>query len=173
MRTACFLDSLRLICVCVVLLLCLTACASHEETPAGAILSAMLSCEEGCPAGEIYTRSAEEGEEGYLSESLCSALYGDGRIPAEWALVSDYAIFLTAAEHPFELAVFRCNSSDGTEEVAELCARRLAVLRNYWRGSDCEAYTSGGRVVILGNYVLMLVSSNAEAALEEARTAIG
>lgn len=133
----------------------------------------MLACEESLPAGVIYDTDAEEGEKGYLSESLCIALYGDERVPAEWTFVSEFAIYLTAAEHPFELAVFRCDSSDGTEEVSELCARRLALLRNYWRGSDYETYTSGGRVVIFGSYVLMLVSSDAELSLAEAREAIG
>ncbi len=133
----------------------------------------MLACEEDLPVGVIYFSGAEEGEKGYLSESLCIALYGDEGVPAEWSFVSDFAIYLSASGHPFELAVFRCDMSDGTEEVSELCARRLAVLRNHFRGSDYEAYTSGGRVVILGSCVLMIVSSDAEISLSEARDAVG
>lgn len=133
----------------------------------------MLACEESPPTGVIYFPEAGEGEDGYMSEALCSALYGEGVMPKKWDLVSDFAIYLSAMEHPFELAVFRCDSWDGAEEIAELCMRRLVVLRNYWRGSDYEAYTSGGRVVTLGRYVLMMVSSDAELLLSEARRVIG
>lgn len=158
-----------------VLIFCLTlvSCGARGSVQAGAVLSAMLACEEHLPAGNIYHYGAEEGEAGYLSESLCVALYGDGDVPAEWEFVSDFAIYLSASEHPFEVAVFRCDLGDGTEEVSELCTRRLAVLRNHFRGSDYEAYTSGGRVVILGSYVLMIVSSDAEISLSEARDAVG
>ena len=133
----------------------------------------MLACEECLPTGVIYFPEAEEGEDGYMTEALCAVLYGDGVMPREWSFVSDFAIYLSAMEHPFELAVFRCDSWDGAEEIAEVCMRRLVVLRNYWRGSDYEAYTSGGRVVTLGCYVLMMVSSDAELFLSEARRVIG
>lgn len=137
------------------------------------MLSAMLACEESLPTGVIYFPEAGEGESGFMTEALCAALYGDGVMPREWDLVSDFAIYLSAMEHPFELAVFRCDSWEGAEEIAELCMRRLVVLRNYWRGSDYEDYPSGGRVVTLGRYVLMIVSPDAELFLSEARRVIG
>ena len=168
------LRRLRVAALVLVAAFCLsvTSCRTRGSVRAGAVLSAMLASEEDISAGEIYSSDAEEGERGYLSDSLCVALYGDGEMPPEWTFVSDFAIYLAASEHPFELSVFRCDSSDGAEEVSELCSRRLRVLRNHFRGSDYEIYTSGGRVVILGSYVLMLVSSDAEGALSEAREAI-
>lgn len=156
----------------ILLLQMLTAsCDSRERVPTGAILSAMLACERDCPAGTIYSTAAEEGESGYLSEALCAALYGNGAVPSEWMLVESASIFLSAA-HPAELAVFRCGSLRDAEILSKLCARRLAVLRGYFQGSEYEAYTAGGRVVILDNCVLMVVSSDADRAIAEARAVL-
>ena len=147
----------------------LCACGRREETPAAAVLSRMLARERDCPVGTVYLSSAEEGTEGYLSQRLCAALYGDGGVPPEWSAVEDCAIFLTAREHPVELAVFRAASRDAAGAIAELCVRRLSTLRRYWRGSDYEGYTASAQVVILGRYVVMAVSSDARGAVEEAR----
>ena len=156
-----------------VLLIVLPSCGARRDVPAGAVLSAILMREEHCPSGTVYSASAGEGEKGYFSESLCTALYGDEAPPVEWSLIADYAIFLTAAEHPTELAVFRCRSVADAEEVARLCSRRLTLLRQYWRGSEYESYPLGGRVVILGSYVVMAVCSDSLRAVGEARNALG
>ena len=58
------------------------SCA-QSDVPAGAVLSAMLSCEREVPTGTVYARGAEEGEAGYLSDALCAVLYGDGAVPPE------------------------------------------------------------------------------------------
>jgi hypothetical protein len=162
----------RVFCFAVGLLLAalaVTSCAAAEEVPAAAVLSRMLARERDCPAGTVYLAFAEEGSAGELSDGLCAALYGEGTVPAEWAAVEDFALFLTARDHPAELAVFRAASRDGAEEIAELCVRRLTALRRYRRGSEYEAYTEGAQVVILGRYVVMAVSADAEGAVEEAR----
>ena len=155
-----------------VLLSLLSACLGREAPSASLVLSEMLAFEKDCPAGTVYLASAGEGETGYFSESFCAALYGDGEVPAEWASVVDFAIFQSASPSPAELAVFRAIGRAEAEEVAEMCVRRLSVLRRFYRGTDLESYTSGGRVVILGRYVVMAVSSDAETAVEEARAAL-
>lgn len=132
----------------------------------------MLAYEKDCPAGVIYLSSAEEGEEGYLSESFCAALYGDGAPPKEWASVREFAIFQSATPSPTELAVFRAAGRAEAEEIAEMCTRRLSVLRHFYRGTDGEVYASGGRVAILGHFVVMAVSSDAALAVGEAEAAL-
>ena len=157
------------------LLLCLWifllqgGCAHREEVPVGAVLSRLLLCEGDCPSGRIYQSTAEEGESGYFSESLCAALYGDGAVPAGWGAVEEFAIFLSAAGAPVEIAVFRATSGMGAKEIAGFCTRRSALLLRHYRGSEYEGYAAGGRVVILGRHVLMCISRNAGAAVEEAR----
>ena len=155
--------------LCFWLLVLRGGCAHREAIPAGAVLSQLLLCEADCPSGRIYQSTAEEGESGYFSESLCAALYGDGAVPEGWGAVEEFAIFLTAAGAPAEVAVFRAASGMGAEEIAGFCTRRLALLLRYYRGSENEGYAAGGRVVILGRYVVMCVLKNAGSAVEEAR----
>ena len=157
--------------VCFVL--CMLGSGAERETVSPyAVLSGILSVEVDCPVGTVYHSAAAEGEEGYFSSSLCATLYGDGDLPAEWASVEDFAIFLSATESPTELAVFLTPTRADAEEVAELCVERLGVLQRYYRGSDLEAYAAGGRVVVLGRYVVMVISSDSDAALSEARAVL-
>ena len=155
--------------LCWIFLMAAGSCVRREETPVGAILSQLLLCEADCPSGRIYQSTAEEGEAGYFSESLCAALYGDGAVPEGWGAVEEFAIFLTATGAPAEVAVFRAASGMGAEEIARFCTRRLTHLVRYYRGSDHEVYTAGGRVVICGRYVVMCVLKNAGSAVDEAR----
>ena len=155
--------------LCWIFLMAAGSCAQREEIPVGAILSQLLLYEADCPSGRIYHGTAEEGEAGYFSESLCAALYGDGAVPEGWGAVEEFAIFLTAAGAPAEVAVFRAASGMGAEEIADFCTRRLTLLLRYYRGSDDEVYAAGGRVVICGRYVILCVLRNAGSAVEEAR----
>ena len=145
---------------------------SFRSVPTGVILSQMLSYEPDCPVGTVYTSLSGEGEAGYFTPSLCIALYGDGAVPKEWESVEEFSIFLTATEHPVELAVFRSLSSADAEEVAELCARRLSVLRRFRRGTEYELYTARAQIAVFGRYVVMAVSADPEVAVEEARRVI-
>ena len=152
------------------LLFCgLTGCGARDGVSAVALVSEMLSFEGDCPHGVLYDSSVEEGTHGYFSESLCAALYGDGKMPTEWEYVEEFAVFLSTSERPLELTVFVAVSHDGAERLAALCARRLAVLRRYYRGTDFEPYTASARIVMLGRYVVMAVSADAEGAIDVVR----
>ena len=159
--------------LCIGIILLLTGCGFRAESTAAAMVSEMLSFEVGCPYGVLYDVSVAEGAEGYVSDSLCAALYGDGAVPAEWEYVEDFSAFLSTGEQPVELAVFLAVSSDGAELLAALCARRLTVLRAYYRGTEYEAYTGSARIVVFGRFVVMAVSSDAEAAIDAARRMLG
>lgn len=154
------------------LLLMGSSCGADQEMPAGAVLSAMLAAEADCPPGRIYQNGTAEGAEGYFSESLCAALYGDGEVPAGFSCITDYAIFLSYGPAPVELAVFRVSSGTDTGTVADLCVRRMDRLCRYFRGGDLEAYPASGRILTKGNWVIFAVSSNSERAVEEALRAI-
>lgn len=155
-------------------LLCIfsVSCRAEKKTPPLLVLSQMLSYERDCPAGVIYHTGAGEGEAGYFSDSLCAAFYGDGEAPPEWASVAEFAIFQSTAATPTELAVFRTSSRAEAKEVAEMCTRRLWVLRRFYAGSEYEAYAFGGSVTVFGKYVVSVVSSDVETAVDEARAAL-
>lgn len=152
-----------------VLLLC--SCARTDATPAQ-VLSALIDAEISLPAGQVYLSSAPEDDAAYLSPDLMAALYGEGELPWQLSLVEDYGLFLSTAQHPCEFAVFRARARSDTDDVAAMCHVRLDALRIHYKNTSYAAYTQNARVVVSGNYVLLLISSDTEHALRAAKGVI-
>ena len=174
--------------LCVLTVCLLSGCSpSHAAPPIDShqIVTAMCAAESALPVGTIRSRGAyPSNATSHLSDALLSALYGvdclslfgtvehaDGTLSSP--LVDDAAVFLASAQHPCELAVFRCTDGAGALVAAKQCNQRLDAIRQAWRGTDEEVYTGRGCVEIVGNYVLLVVSSDPEAVIEVAKTAIG
>lgn len=136
------------------------------------VLDAMIGAEIGLPAGQIYLASAPEDGEAYLSPDLTAALYGQGEPPWQLALVEDYGMWLSSAQHPCEFAVFRCYARSDTDEIAAMCTSRLADLRAHYKDSQYASYLQNAQVVVIGKYVLLLISADAQHALNTARRAL-
>ena len=147
------------------LLLC--SCARTDASVAE-VLDALIEAEIGLPAGQVYLASAPEESEAYLPPDLMAALYGEGEPPWQLSLVEDYGIFLSTAQHPCEFAVFRTLAHSDTDELAAMCCARLDDLRIHYKNTPYAAYLENARVVVLGNYVLMLISSDPDHALRAA-----
>lgn len=159
--------------LCIPLMLSLFACGNEGAPTCLEILETMTSCEVGLPAGETFFLQAEEGEEGYLSASLLSALYGNGALPEvsrDWV---DAAIFLPAKQVACELAVILCSSRSAAEDTAELFCSRLSVLRSGKDDTQSRENLEGALAVQIGNYALMILSSDAPTALKRAQRLIG
>lgn len=146
----------------------LSACSHHSPTPEQ-VLCALIEAEIGLPPGQIYLVSAEAHEDSYLSDDTISDLYGNGELPWQLSLVQDYGIFLSSAQHPCEFAVFLCYSRSDTDQVATMCHARLDTLRAHYKGTEYESHTQNARVAVVGRYVLLIISSDAENALRSAR----
>ena len=158
--------------VCLLILpLLLCACARTDASPEQ-ILSALLDAEIGLPAGQVYLASAPQDCEAYLAPDLMAALYGEGEPPWQLALVEDYGIFLSTAQHPCEFAVFRTYARSDTDDVAAMCCARLDALRIHYKNTQYAAqyahYVQDARVVVIGKYVLLLISSDPDHALRAA-----
>ena len=147
-----------------ILFFSLTACTQHEATPEQ-VLSALTEAEIGLPPGQIYLARSEKHEPAYLPEDLICSLYGNGELPWQLSLVEDYGIFLSSAQHPCEFAAFLCYSRSDTDLVATMCHTRLDTLRAHYKGTKFESYTQNARVAVIGKYVLLIISSDAEHAL--------
>ena len=143
------------------------SCA-HTEASVAAVLDAMIGAEIGLPAGQIYLASAPEEGEAYLSPDLMAALYGEGEPPWQLPLVEDYGIFLSTAQHPCEFAVFRTYAHSDTDDVAAMCCARLDALRIHYKDTQYAAYVQEARVIVIGKYVLLLISSDPAHALRAA-----
>ena len=145
----------------------LCSCA-RTEASAAQVLEALTDAEIGLPAGQMYLSSAAEESQAYLSPDLMAALYGEGELPWQLSLVEDYGIFLSTAQHPCEFAVFRTYARSDTDELAALCCARLDDLRVHYKDTPYAAYVQDARVVVMGKYVLLLISSDPTHALHAA-----
>lgn len=146
----------------------LSACAKDSPAPEQ-VLSALVEAEIGLPPGQIHLASAEAHEDAYLSDDMICDLYGNGELPWQLSLVQDYGIFLSSAQHPCEFAAFLCYSHSDTDRVATMCHARLDALRAHYTDTDFASYTQNARVAVVGKYVLLIISSDAEHALRAAR----
>ena len=131
---------------------------------------AMQKAEKPSPAGRLYVlRAPKDGKE-HPSDSLLAAMFGsrDAALPAAFDHVEDAAFFLSYSG-ACEWAVFRCDSADGTREVSRMCLRRLDQLRLYRTGDEDVAMLQKARVVIRGDLVILVVSSDPDGALRALR----
>ncbi len=152
-------------------LLLLSGCGSREVS-AEEVLWALTEAEIGLPAGQFYLSAASEDSEKYLPTELMAALYGQGEPPWQLALIEDYGIWLSSAQHPCEFAVFKCYARSDTDLVAAMCTARLGDLRAHYKDSQYASYLQNAQVAIIGKYVLLLISADAQHALNTARRTI-
>ena len=157
---------LALLILCCLLLS--VGCAPSSPSPEQ-VLTALIEAEIGLPPGNMYLSHAETHEAAYLSDDMICDLYGNGELPWQLSLVEDYGIFLSSAQHPCEFAVFVCYSRSDTDQVATMCHARLDALRAHYKGTPFASYTQNARVAVVGRYVLLLISSDADHALNAAR----
>ena len=151
--------------------------------PASEVLTIMLETAEttaqSLPDGVIRLSDAPPNSPNLLTETFFSALYGEmarglvsngeGQAP----LVQDAALYLSVAPYPCELGVFRCVDGSGAEELASLCRGRLDTLSRGFAGGEYEEAAKGGRVIVRGNWVLLVLCEDPAPLLETARRLVG
>ena len=155
------------------LVFCLSSCAdqkSDSNTTCRDILSAMLECEVALPAGKIYCATAPFGSEEYLSDSTLSSIIGNGKMPEICKSWLDCAFFLAIKDHPCELAVIYCQNRDAAMDTAKLLTSRLASSKLL---KDESSYFENAKVTVIGNYALLIVSSDPDATLHVLKEVIG
>ena len=123
------------------------------------------------PAGKIYHKSAIEGEDGYISEDMLSAVFGGGKNLSIFELWDDIALFLPSADHPCEIIAIHCPSVGDTSDTALLLSGRLSDIRDA-KSQKYPDYFLDCNVFIIKNYVLMIVSSDVKNALGVAKETI-
>ena len=162
----------RLLAFLMLSILLFSACSREQSVCPEQVLLSLTEAEIGLPAGQIYLSGADQTQASYLSPEMIATLYGQGEPPWQLSLIKDYGIFLSTAQHPCEFAVFLCYSHSDTDQVAAMCQARLNALCIHYKDTSYQAYTQNARVAIMGKYVLLLISSDAEHALDVARRAL-
>ncbi|MBQ8432931.1 MAG: hypothetical protein IJX28_08625 [Clostridia bacterium] len=157
----------RLFLVLLCLPLLLAGCGA-KPPDAAAAMEALCQSQASLPAGQIYVLSAPTDDAAHPSDTLLSALFGNGRMPIALDLVEDAAFFLSYAS-PCELAVFYCKTADGTEDVAKMCLQRLDTLKHYWTDDASVALLERAGVTVRGTLVLLYVCNDPDAALRAFR----
>ena len=157
----------------VFLILALPACAEREKPSCREILDAIMLSEAGLPAGKVYSMHAPNGDEEYLPENLIARLFGEGTTPTASSGWLDLALFLPAYAHPCEFAVILCNSPDTATDTARLLCRRLDAIRTAKGDGEHSQMTENATVTVIGNYVLLIISSDTQNALRTASKIIG
>ena len=153
-----------MLCLLLALSLLFAACNGQGGVSAEAAVLAMCQAEKPLPDGKLYVRSAASDDEKAISDTLLSALYGNGSLPPELDEVSDAAFYFSYTS-PVEFAAFRCKSSDGTEAVAALCHQRLDILRSVRTEASDTAYLDRAEITVCGKWVLFCISSDTDAVI--------
>lgn len=146
-----FVFMISLIFVCTCLLSC-----GNESTSAEEMLSSIMAKSNGLPAGEIYLKGASEGEKGYFSQSLCESMYGEDAYEM-LTFVEDYAIYMSSAQAPYEIAVFKCFSSTDAEKIGTLCLERAEILRVLLGKTEWRELVDSASVRVSQRTVIMTV----------------
>ena len=153
--------------LCAVWLPLLSSCSPRKELDLA--LEEMCRTEGSLPAGQKYLLSKPTKKEWkQISEEHLAALFRSASLPPALENVTEGALYLSFS-HPFEIAVFACESRGDCDAVAQLCLGRLEGLRAYWGESSYAEICDRGRVLNCGNYVLMIVCSSPEEAVKAFR----
>ncbi len=155
------------------LIFTLPSCAEGDRPSCREILGQLMTAEIGLPAGKVYSMTASQGEDEYLPEHLINALYGGGERPVMADGWLDLALFLPSSQHPYELAVFLCDSEDTATDTARMLCRRLDIIRTTKSEGDYSSYFDNATVTVMRNYVLFIISSDTQNALKIASRKIG
>ena len=112
----------KILATIIILCTAISLVSCSEERSAVSLLDSFISVYSA--DGVIYTPSREEGEEGYIDESLFSKIYRyDGDMPR------NFALFLNShTDHTSECAVFVCRDGDELMRVERMCLERVALL---------------------------------------------
>ena len=157
---------LALILMCALLTLAATSCSQKEKPSCRELVEILTNTEISLPAGSIFSLSAKEGENEYASDSLLSALYGNGEIPPLRECWIDGAMFLSSNDHPCEFAVILCNSHDAATDTARLLCRRIDAIRTTKNKPEYKELIENATVTVRGNYVVFIISSDSKSAFK-------
>jgi hypothetical protein len=166
----------------------LSSCAAKKTPVAVEIIIAMTDASPDTAAGDLYllpkARSflelgqAEKRElrVRLASDELLSAAFSASFSNGEnseinqikQGILDDGALYFSTSASPEQYAVLHCVNRTDTQRIALLLEGRLQTLRKQYRGTEWERMVESGQVVVIKKFVCLIVSPNAEAALNAA-----
>ena len=153
---------MRIFSVFLSFLLCLTlTCCGRQRADAYGILTDIMAELDDLPAGVIYTPRAQEGEAGYLSATLSEALWGEDAEEG-FAMLSDFAVYMSSFAAPYEIGVFCCYSSTDARRIEELCRARADIVSVALRQTEFYGLCQNVRIMREGRVVVFSMTSDPE-----------
>ena len=86
-------------------------------------------------------------------------MYGD-EAERGFALLEDYAIYLSSFSVPYEVAVFRCRSTSDTDTIAAMCLGRIDAMRVLLHDTEYAKVLEKARVTQNGRFVIMVAADD-------------
>ena len=144
-RLLCFL------CVWLAAISCIS-CATGTRA-ANELLTDFCASYGDMPAGQTYQSGKAEWEKGFLSPALADSLFLEDNGENAFSRCREYAIFLSSSFEGGEIAFLRCAGREDAVRVAEMCAARLARLKQI---TPQAAILQDACVLRHGNTVVLL-----------------
>lgn len=143
----------------------------------------MLSASKNLPVGRVYTTKSTPGSVDYLSSSLLGTLYGTSDAnyspKSVFSRTESISIWVSSGFYATEFAVFHCPNDKDAAEIADLCLSRIDSMRSFINANsqklsldETKTTLDNAKVKIIGEYVIMAVCVEAEAAIEAAKEVI-
>ncbi len=136
------------------LVLSLSSCADTRS--AEDVLLDITKDIDALPFGNLYLKSANEGEDAHPTDSLIRSLYHDRATEYEFTLIEDYAIYI-CSHKPCEVAVYKCYSSSDTDVIAAMCLSRIDKLCVWLEGTPFADIPKNASVRINGRFVSVIM----------------
>ena len=109
------------------------------------------------PYGDLYLKSAEEGEAAHIPDSTLTSLYHEGVVEYEFTLIEDFAIYL-CPKTPCEISVFKCYSSSDAKLIAAMCLKRIDMLCVLLEETPYKDIPKNAKIQIKGKVVSVVMA---------------
>ena len=158
----------------VLLTLALSACGGGRSSSAEDLAAEFADAYGSLPAGKLYLSEAEEWEEGYISDELCAALFGEEQLLLNEGDGLKFCIWLgESRETAAEFAIFVCGSRSEAERISELCLLRIGRLGSPTYGTADNSAADSAFVTVSGKAVVYAAMPDRASAERAVKRVIG
>ena len=140
-----------------ILFLIFSLCSCTDTRSCEEILFSITNEKSSLPYGNLYLKSAEEGDVAHIPDSTLTTLYHEGVLEYEFTLIEDFAIYL-CPKAPCEIAVFRCYSATDTELIAAMCLKRIDMLNVLLEETPYKDIPKNAKIQIKGKVVSVVMA---------------
>lgn len=146
-----------------ILLSCLALFSCNAKRSCQDIFLEYSHSYKGLFSGKLYLSTANEWDDGYMSDELFSSLYDGIDKKSERDKIEECAIYLSSSMESFcEVGVFLCYGNVDAESVAKMCHRRIFLVSET-RKNEGYSVKENSTVTIFGRYVIYAIQPDKKA----------